>query len=153
MPLALRSAVADEDLSEGYVHWIVASGWPGAIAAHVERRFDELIHTRWRSRTGDEPPADVFLVGRELWVEVDLPGIDESQVQVRVEPGLLVIEARRELALPAREAEALQRERTPGVLRRRLRLPLTFERPACEVRCECGVLRVRIRSSDEETGR
>jgi HSP20 family molecular chaperone IbpA len=150
MRLAPPGAMADpeDEEREGYVHWLVASS-AGLSPAEVERRFDELIRARWRPREGAEVPADVYLVGRELWVEVDLPGVPESQVSVHVEAGELVIEARREIVPPAGGAPALRRERVPGKLRRRLRLPVVLRQPVLEVRCESGVLRVRIRPGGE----
>jgi HSP20 family molecular chaperone IbpA len=141
--------VADEETRGGYVHWLVAASWAVPAAADVRRRFDELIHSRWQPRAGTEPPADVFLVGEELWIQVDLPGVEESQVQVRLEAGELIIEARREPDPSTRDAPALQRERMPGTLRRRLHLPRTPAHPALEVRCEAGVLRVRIWAREE----
>jgi HSP20 family protein len=142
--------VAEEERRQGYVHWLVAASWQGPSAADVERRFDELIHSRWQPRAGAEPATDVFLVGQELWVEVDLPGVEEGQVQVRLEAGELIIEARREPDPSTRDAPALQRERVPGTLRRRLRLPRTPAHPALEMHCEAGVLRVRIRAREEQ---
>lgn len=143
--------MADPEREQGYVHWLVEAAFPGHSAQEVRRRFDERIRARWQPRAGSEPPADVFIVGRELWIEVDLPGVPESQVSVRIESGELVIEARRELEPPERDAPALRRERVSGVLRRRLSLPAPIARPALETRCESGVLRVRIRPEEDET--
>jgi HSP20 family protein len=140
--------VVDEEARKGHVHWVVRSG-AFDPASEVERRFEEMVHARWQPRSGVEPPADVFLVGRELWVEVDLPGVPENQVQVRIESGELVIEARRDLDPPAPDAPALRRERSRGTLRRRLRLPHPVEKPALAIHTEAGVLRVRIWSSEE----
>jgi HSP20 family molecular chaperone IbpA len=139
-----------EETEEGYVHWLVEAALPGHSAAEVRQRFDERIRARWQPRSATEPPLDVFVVGRELWVEVDLPGVPEDQVSVRVESGMLVIEARRELEPPARDAPALRRERVPGTLKRRLLLPALRANSALETRCEAGVLRVRIRLEGEE---
>jgi HSP20 family molecular chaperone IbpA len=138
-----------DETEEGYVHWLVEAALPGQTAAEVRQRFDERIRARWQPRSGSEPPLDVFVVGRELWVEVDLPGVPENQVTVRVESGVLVIEARRELEPPTRDAPALRRERVPGTLKRRLPLPAPLAHPALETRCESGVLRVRIRLEEE----
>jgi HSP20 family protein len=133
----------------GYVHWLIEASLPGHSAAELQRRFEERIRARWHPGGGTEPPADVFVVGRELWIEVDLPGVSEEQVTVKIEAGELVIEARRELEPPARGAPALRRERVPGILRRRLPLPALLPRPALETHCQAGVLHVRIRSQEK----
>jgi HSP20 family molecular chaperone IbpA len=141
--------MADRESRGGHVHWVVPACEGFRSTAELEQRFEELMRGRWRPRSGGEPPVDVFLVGSELWVEVDLPGVAESQVRVGIEGGELVIEARRELEPPARHAPALRRERSGGILRRRLRLPRRIERPVVAVRSHAGVLEVRIRPADE----
>jgi len=141
--------MAGKPETKGYVHWLIEAALPGPSPAELQRRFDERIRARWNPRGVTEPPLDVFAVGREIWIEVDLPGVTESQVSVRIEAGQLVIEARRELEAPG-GAPALRRERIPGTLRRRVPLPAPLAHPALETRCEAGVLRVRIRSEEDE---
>jgi HSP20 family molecular chaperone IbpA len=128
--------------------WLVVTNWPGSGAAEVERRFEEL-RRRWQPETpvGSTPPADVFVVGHEIWVEVDLPGAGE--VETRIEAGELVIEARREIQLPG-AARVSSRERSTGSMQRRLRLPHHVERPLIESTYEAGVLRIRVVPAENE---
>ena len=54
------------------MRWEIRAPWPSL--EEIERRFDELIRSRWGTEM-QTPLADVFVVDDEVWVEVDLPGV------------------------------------------------------------------------------
>jgi HSP20 family molecular chaperone IbpA len=61
----------------------------------IERRFDELIRSRWRVR--GRVSADVLLHGDEMWVEVDVPGVDDWEIaEATGKAGVLRVRLRRE---------------------------------------------------------
>lgn len=132
----------------------IRGAWPFVSAAEVEERFEQLVHRRWLvSRSGtapqdprpDSPPADVFVVGGEIWVEVDLPGVDPDSVRVQLRDGDLVIEAERRARTPAQGAQAAAVERPRGRVHRRVPLPLRLGAAQLERHFESGILQVRIR--------
>jgi HSP20 family protein len=124
------------------MRWEVRAPWPSLD--EIERRFDELIRSRWGTGT-QTPPADVFVTDDEVWVEVDLPGVRRTDVQVRLVGDRLVIEGTRTAIVPVRRARPAHRERSPGSFRRALPLPSGFEEAEIEVRMRAGVLRARVR--------
>jgi len=125
---------------------ISASNFPSA--GQIERRFEELIRGRWVSDV-ISPPVDVFVYEEEVRIEVDLPGVEEERVRVRLEGTVLLIEAERsdEPARGASRAERLERPR--GLLRRRVPLPRPVTMPRLETQLRAGVLVVRVRSERE----
>jgi HSP20 family protein len=124
------------------MRWEVRAPWPSLD--EIERRFDELIRSRWGTGL-QTPPADVFVTDDEVWVEVDLPGVRRTDVQVRLVGDRLVIEGTRTAIVPVRRARPAHRERSPGSFRRALPLPAGFEEAEIEVRMRAGVLRARVR--------
>jgi HSP20 family molecular chaperone IbpA len=126
----------------------IPTAWPFPSPDEIERRFERLIRSRWGG-TASVPAADVFVHGREVWVEVDLPGVIEQEVRARVEAGVLVIEATRRFVPPAREARPAALERPRGPIRRAVPLPTRARRARLEYRLESGVLRVRILPEEE----
>jgi HSP20 family molecular chaperone IbpA len=61
----------------------------------IERRFEELLRTRWRVR--GRQIADIFLRENEMWVEVDVPGVDDWEVvEASGRGGVLRVRLRRE---------------------------------------------------------
>lgn len=125
------------------LRWEISSAWWRFSPARIEQRFEEVIRRRWR-RQEPEPPADVFLGAGEILVEVDLPGVDEGQVGVRLEGGELWIEAVRPPEPPRKGIQAARLERPRGRVERRIPLPRVPTAGRLEVRLEAGVLRVRI---------
>ena len=61
---------------EESVRWEIRGPWPSV--QEIERRFDELIRSRWAVR--GRLSADVLLRGDEMWVEVDVPGVDDWEI-------------------------------------------------------------------------
>jgi HSP20 family protein len=138
------AAEPERGLPSEAVRFALDASWPFPSAAEIERRFEQMIRRRW-SGSRPELPADVFLVGEEIFVEVDLPGVDPEAVHARLEGTVLVIEATRHIQPPAETVRAAWRERAGGPLRRSVPLPATPSAPRIELRLEAGVLRVRIR--------
>ena len=75
------------------------------------------------SGTGHEPPADVWEADGRLVVEVELPGVESTDLDVRLEEDALVIECRSD-ATPAPTGSYLRIERPRTRSRRRLPLPV-----------------------------
>jgi HSP20 family molecular chaperone IbpA len=127
--------------------WELDAAWPFPSAADVERRFEELIRSRWGA-SAEVAPADVFVYEQELWIELDLPGVEEEHLHVRVEGSTLWVEAVRSAAPPAEGARPARLERPRGAIRQRVPLPAAVVAPTLEYRLEGGVLRVRVRSGE-----
>ena len=129
--------------------WTLSEAWPFPSVAEIEARFEELLRRRW---VGAEPelPADVFVLGRELRVEVDLPGVEQESLRVRLESGALVVEAHRPPAVREDELRAARLERARGALRRRVPLPTRPRAGQVDFRLEAGVLKVRVLPEEGE---
>jgi HSP20 family protein len=94
--------------------------------------------------------VDVFFHGREVLVEVDLPGVERESVQVRLERGELLVEAHRSPSPPGEAARPARLERVRGRIHRRVPLPAPVETGRVEFDLEGGVLRVRVRPENDE---
>lgn len=128
--------------------WEVPGPWPFPSSAEIEQRFEELVRARWGGREGSAP-ADVFIYGEEIWVEVDLPGVPEEAVRVVLERGMLLVEASRPAPASGEQAQPARIERPRGPIRRRVPLPAPLAAARIEFRLESGVLRVRLRPEEE----
>ena len=80
----------------------------------------------------------------EVWIELDLPGVEQGEVSAYIEENAVWVEATRRIAPPVPEARPARLERPRGQLRRRIPLPVTTQAATLDVRLEAGVLRVRI---------
>lgn len=88
------------------------------------------------------PPVDCWELEGELLIVFDLPGIDRSSLQVRIEGGALHLAAQRERGPEAARAAAL--ERPMGPLERAIVLPLNITAEPLGAELTNGTLRIRL---------
>jgi len=73
------------------MRWEIRAPWPSL--SEVERRFDEILRSRWGAKNALQTPR-LAVVGSEIRIEMDLPGLSEEDVRVRVEGHEVIIEGR-----------------------------------------------------------
>jgi len=91
-----------------------------------------------------EPPIDVFEDGRELLIVVAMPGVSADRVEVRLEPGAVVVRGERPPSLRRSGYAVRQLEIPYGGFERRIALPPgRFEAGAPELVQGCLILALR----------
>lgn len=92
---------------------------------------------------GTEAPLayDVYRLDDDLCIDVDVPGVDPSAIQLSLENQYLTISASREL--PAADIEVIERGRVHGTFERRLAFPGHWEVEGLRASVENGVLHLR----------
>lgn len=88
-------------------------------------------------------PIDAVRRGDRLHIDLDLPGVDPSSVELTVEKNVLTIRAERHWQ-PGDDDEVLMAERPRGVFTRQLFLGDNLDTDAIEAHAENGVLHVVI---------
>jgi HSP20 family molecular chaperone IbpA len=134
--------------SARWFHWEISTTRSFPTARDVEKRFEER-QRRWRAPQA-EPPADVFVIGSEIVVQMDLPGVEEGDVRARIEGDSLVVEATRHMAPPSERARPTHLERPRGPLRRRVPLPAVPPPARLDLEMRSGVLLLRIVPEQEQ---
>ena len=95
------------------------------------------------------PDADVYETGSALVMEVELPGLSQEAIEIRVDSDELVVEGERNLEREGREDQFHRVERAYGKFSRRFRLPSTVDRDRIEATYRHGVLTVTLPKSAE----
>jgi HSP20 family protein len=116
------------------------------LMAQAERMHQQFFRlgSGTRPQANWEPPADVFVDGRDAVIVVALPGVSAERVEIASEPGALWVRAERELPAAARRGAMRQLEIPYGVFERRIPLPEgLWELGAQELSHGCLVLRLR----------
>jgi HSP20 family molecular chaperone IbpA len=114
-----------------------------AEAERMHRRFFRLASSA-RAQIVWEPPIDVFEDEHEVVVVVAMPGVLAECVEVRSEPGTLVVRAERLLPLAGTRHAVRQMEIPYGLFERRIRLPdMRLEAGSRELTHGCLVVRLR----------
>lgn len=86
------------------------------------------------------PPVDVYENADEILMLVDVPGVDEAGLSLRLEGGQLDLEARQAV----QEHDGFQ----PVVFARSFTLPRTIDSEGVSANLTQGVLTVRLRKSE-----
>jgi HSP20 family protein len=75
--------------------------------------FDEIIHRVW-GRSEWQPAADLLETTHTYILEIDLPGIEENTVQVKVVDRRLIVEGDRKIQYPEDLVQMHVSERPAG---------------------------------------
>lgn len=89
------------------------------------------------------PAVDIFLEGEMLRIDVDLPGVDPSDVDCSLKEGVLTIKGERQ-QMRAGNGEQI-RERRFGTFERRITLPDGIDEESIQAHFDKGVLTVTAR--------
>ena len=94
------------------------------------------------------PRVDFQDRGDRYEVHVDVPGADESEVEVRVENKMLIVRGSRSSTLEESEPGSyVRRERYSGRFERRLALPRDADASSLRTEYEEGVLRITLQKN------
>jgi len=123
--------------------------FPLRLSQEVDRLFDELIYRPWGSARASkseewQPELDLYETTDAFILEVDLPGVKESDVSVVVDNGDLVLSGRRICERVTEQSSFHRHERHEGQFLRRFQLPASVTQDKIAVVFEEGVLRVTL---------
>jgi HSP20 family protein len=90
------------------------------------------------------PLCDVYETDNALVVSLELPGLEQNAIDVRVDGDDLVVSGEREIEREERGERFHRVERPYGKFVRRFHLPSTVNREAIEASFRDGVLRIRL---------
>jgi HSP20 family protein len=106
-------------------------------------RADESSLAAW------VPPVDIYETESELVLKADLPGIQEKDLDIRVENNMLTIRGERKFDQTVKEDNYLRVERAYGTFSRSFSLPNTVNPDAIRAEYRNGVLEVRMPKREE----
>ena len=89
-----------------------------------------------------QPPADIFEDEREVVIKLEIPGLDQKDIEVQIEDNTLVISGERTLENADQRQNYHRVERHYGPFRRTFALPATVDQERTRASCEKGILRV-----------
>jgi HSP20 family protein len=111
--------------------------------------FSRLVRTLYGGgQQGYYPTIDLMDRGDELFLECDLPGVHENDVQVEIQDNVLTIQGRREQSHETGEGRQYQRrERQYGEFERSIALPQDVDAENIRAEYRDGVLEIHVPKS------
>ena len=124
-----------------------------AMQDRMTRLFDETLSRVWKEeetgRGAWSPPADILEKTREVVLKVDLPDMNQSDIDVRVEENILTIQGERKFIKESEDANYLQIERPHGSFYRQFTLPKTIDQEKIKATYKDGTLRIVLPKREE----
>ena len=110
-----------------------------------DRPFPRVV----RAAGGYTPPLDMVDRKEEVVIRVDLPGLEQKDIEVTVEEGMLTIKGTRKDEREIKEEDYFACERWTGALMRTVVLPPGLEAEKMKAIFRNGVLEVHVPKTKE----
>ncbi len=132
------------------------SRWdPFRELSKVQDQVNRFFEDSFLRRAGDSsltawaPEVDIHETADALVLEADLPGIDEKDLDIRVENNILTIAGERKFEKKVNEENYLRVERSYGSFSRSFSLPHTINTEQIQADYRNGVLTIRLPKREE----
>ena len=90
------------------------------------------------------PPVDVYEDEHNVTLKIEVPGIDEKDIDIRVENNLLTVHGERKIEKEEREENYRRVERQYGSFTRTFTLPNTVDTENVQATYDKGVLKITL---------
>jgi len=104
----------------------------------TEGRDEALTTTRFA------PPVDVYEDEHNVTMKIEVPGVDEKDIDVRIENNTLTVHGERKFEKEEKEENYLRVERSYGSFTRSFTLPNTVDTADVTADYDKGVLKIKL---------
>ncbi|MBM4307110.1 MAG: Hsp20/alpha crystallin family protein [Deltaproteobacteria bacterium] len=116
-----------------------------AMQDRMTRLFDETLSRIFKEEVPQSlwsPPVDIVEREKEVILKIDLPEMNQSEIEIQVEENTLIIQGERRFIKETPEENYIQVERPYGNFRRTFTLPRAIDQEEIKASYKDGVLRV-----------
>jgi HSP20 family protein len=116
-----------------------------AMQDRMTRLFDETISRIWKEEVPQRvwsPPVDILEREDEVVLKVDLPEMNQNEIEIKVEEDTLIIQGERKFIKETSSVNYLQIERPYGTFHRTFAVPRMIDRERIKAAYKDGVLQV-----------
>jgi HSP20 family protein len=116
-----------------------------AMQDRMTRLFDETLSRMWKEEVPREvwsPPVDIMEKGNEVVLKIDLPEMNQNEIEIKVEENTLIIQGERKLIKESSDTSYLQIQRPFGTFQRTFALPRGIDQEKIKAGYKDGVLRI-----------
>jgi HSP20 family protein len=106
-------------------------------------------HDESLTTTAFAPPVDVYEDEHNITLKIEVPGIDEKDIDVRIENNTLTVHGERKFEKEEKEENYRRVERQYGSFTRTFNLPSTVDHENVQADYEKGVLKIKLAKKAE----
>ena len=111
----------------------------------MTRLFDETLSRIWKEEVARgvwSPPVDIVERTNEIVLKMDIPEMNQSEIDIKVEENTLIIQGERKFIKETSEENYLQIERPYGTFRRSFTIPRLIDQEKIKASYKDGVLTI-----------
>ena len=116
-----------------------------AMQDRMTRLFDETLSRIWKEEVPRgvwSPPVDIMEKADEVVLKMDLPEVNQNEIEIKVEENTLIIQGDRKFLKESSDTRYLQIERPFGSFKRTFALPRGIDQERIKAGYKDGVLRI-----------
>src|SRR5712691_13551380 len=124
----------------------------------LQERMNRLVRDQYRAEGGPEealtttnfaPPVDIYEDEHNITLKIDFPGIDERDIDVRIEGNTLTVHGERKIEKEEKEENFRRVERQYGEFTRSFTLPSSVDLGQVTAHYDKGVLKINLAKKAE----
>src|ERR1700685_4498670 len=123
------------------------------IQDRMNKVFSDFYGTEGReetlSNTAFAPPVDVYEDEHNVTLKIEVPGIDEKDIDVRIENNTLTVHGERKFEKEEKEENFRRVERQYGSFTRSFTLPTTVDAEKVSANYDKGILKISLAKKAE----
>jgi HSP20 family protein len=136
----------------------VLTRWdPIQATAALQERMNRLFRESYVPEGPEEaltttrlaPPVDIYEDEHKITLKIEVPGIDEKDIDVRIQGNTLTVHGERKLEKEEKEENFRRVERQYGAFTRSFTLPASVDLGQVSADCDKGVLRINLAKKAE----
>jgi HSP20 family protein len=123
-----------------------------AMQDRMTRLFDETLSHIWKEEVPPRiwsPPVDILERENEVILKVDLPEMNQNDIEIKVEENTLIIRGERKFIQETPHGNYLQIERPYGTFQRTFAIPRMIDLEKIKAAYKDGVLRIVLPKKEE----
>jgi HSP20 family protein len=125
--------------------------------ASLQNRINRFVRESYSPEGPEEalttttfaPPVDIYEDEHTITLQMEVPGIDEKDIDVRVEDNTLTVHGERKMEKEQKEENFRRIERQYGSFTRSFTLPSSVDRGQVSADYEKGVLKIKLAKKAE----
>ncbi|MBI1921337.1 MAG: Hsp20/alpha crystallin family protein [Geobacter sp.] len=123
----------------------------------MQEQMNHLLDMAWSRDSGEDlregvwhPPVDIFETADAVIIKAELPGIEQKDIEVKIEDGTLVLRGERKHDEDIKKENYHRVERYYGPFQRTFSLPSAINQEKVKATCDKGVLTIVLPRRDEK---
>jgi len=122
----------------------------------MQEQMNRLLDLAWNREPGEDlregvwqPPVDIYEDSQTVVIKAELPGMDQKDIEVRIEDNTLILRGERKHDQEIRKENYHRIERFYGKFQRSFSLPHTIDQEKVKASCDKGVITVILPKKEE----